>query len=83
MFIKRVLVTGGAAFIGSHTCEELLSRGMEVLSLDNLLTGGKSAQAVSVSASCGQQLPAENRTRRSGLHPYAAEEVPWVERSHG
>src|ERR1044071_7440162 len=35
----RVLVTGGAGFIGSHLCEFLLARGCEVLCMDNLLTG--------------------------------------------
>ena len=35
----RVLVTGGAGFIGSHLCEELLQRGHEVWALDDLSTG--------------------------------------------
>src|SRR5437867_4534374 len=35
----RVLVTGGAGFIGSHLCEFLLERDCEVVCLDNLLTG--------------------------------------------
>jgi nucleoside-diphosphate-sugar epimerase len=35
----RVVVTGGAGFLGSHLCEELVRRGDEVLCLDNLLTG--------------------------------------------
>jgi len=38
---KRVLVTGGAGFIGSHLCERLLTQGHEVLCLDNLFTGDK------------------------------------------
>ncbi|MDM1046668.1 UDP-glucuronic acid decarboxylase family protein [Sphingobacterium hotanense] len=38
---KRVLVTGGAGFIGSHLCEELLKRNCEVLCLDNFFTGSK------------------------------------------
>ncbi len=38
---KRVLVTGGAGFIGSHLCEELLHRGCEVICLDNFFTGRK------------------------------------------
>jgi len=35
----RVLVTGGAGFLGSHLCDRLVARGDEVLALDNLLTG--------------------------------------------
>ncbi|HSR12096.1 MAG TPA: NAD-dependent epimerase/dehydratase family protein, partial [Thermodesulfobacteriota bacterium] len=35
----RVLITGGAGFIGSHLCERLLAQGHEVVCLDNLLTG--------------------------------------------
>ena len=35
----RVLVTGGAGFIGSHLCESLLAHGCEVVCMDNLLTG--------------------------------------------
>ena len=35
----RVLVAGGAGFIGSHVCETLLGRGHEVICLDNLITG--------------------------------------------
>lgn len=36
---KRVLVTGGAGFIGSHLCERLLAEGHEVICLDNFFTG--------------------------------------------
>ncbi|MBL8643290.1 MAG: SDR family oxidoreductase [Rhodospirillaceae bacterium] len=38
-FGKRVLITGGAGFIGSHLCEKLLAAGHEVLCVDNLFTG--------------------------------------------
>ena len=36
---KRILVTGGAGFLGSHLCERLLDEGNDVLCLDNLFTG--------------------------------------------
>ncbi len=39
--MKRILVTGGAGFIGSHLCEHLLSQGHEVICLDNYFTGRK------------------------------------------
>src|SRR5512136_2919937 len=35
----RAVVTGGAGFLGSHLCERLLAEGMEVVCIDNLLTG--------------------------------------------
>ena len=38
---KRILVTGGAGFLGSHLCERLLADGHEVLCVDNLFTGSK------------------------------------------
>lgn len=38
---KRILVTGGAGFIGSHLCKRLLDEGNEVLCLDNYFTGKK------------------------------------------
>ena len=40
--VKRVLVTGGAGFVGSSLCERLLERGHEVLCVDNLFTGTRS-----------------------------------------
>ena len=39
--MKRILVTGGAGFIGSHLCEKLLGMGNEVICLDNYFTGSK------------------------------------------
>lgn len=39
--VKRILVTGGAGFIGSHLCKKLLAKNHEVLCLDNCFTGTK------------------------------------------
>lgn len=40
--IRRILVTGGAGFLGSHLCERLLERGHDVICLDNFFTSQKS-----------------------------------------
>jgi UDP-glucuronate decarboxylase len=40
--IKRILVTGGAGFLGSHICERLVESGQDVICLDNLFTSQKS-----------------------------------------
>lgn len=39
--MKRILITGGAGFIGSHLCKQLLKEGNEVLCVDNYFTGSK------------------------------------------
>ncbi|MFW5707375.1 MAG: UDP-glucuronic acid decarboxylase family protein [Bacteroidota bacterium] len=39
--MARILITGGAGFIGSHLCEKLLNEGHEVIALDNYFTGSK------------------------------------------
>jgi UDP-glucuronate decarboxylase len=38
---KRILITGGAGFLGSHLCEKLLAQGNDVICLDNYFTGDK------------------------------------------
>ena len=38
---RRVLITGGAGFLGSHLCERLLAQGMNVLCVDNFFTGSR------------------------------------------
>ncbi len=42
MSIKRILVTGGAGFLGSHLCERLVDQGQDVICLDNFFTSQKS-----------------------------------------
>jgi UDP-glucuronate decarboxylase len=42
MFRKKILVTGGAGFLGSHLCQRLLQENHEVICLDNFFTGSKS-----------------------------------------
>ena len=39
--MKKILITGGAGFVGSHLCERLLNEGNEVICLDNYFTGDK------------------------------------------
>ncbi|MGH8658200.1 MAG: NAD-dependent epimerase/dehydratase family protein, partial [Gammaproteobacteria bacterium] len=39
--IRRVLVTGGAGFLGSHLCDRLLAAGYECVCVDNFSTGNK------------------------------------------
>jgi UDP-glucuronate decarboxylase len=38
---KKILVTGGAGFLGSHLCERLIEQGHEIICVDNLFTGSK------------------------------------------
>ena len=38
---KRVLITGGAGFLGSHLCDRFLKEGCEVIAMDNLITGNE------------------------------------------
>jgi len=39
--MKRILVTGGAGFLGSHLCDRLIEHGDEVICVDNYFTGNK------------------------------------------
>ena len=43
--IRRAVVTGGAGFLGSHLCEQLLRQGAEVVCMDNFLTGSRHSVA--------------------------------------
>jgi UDP-glucuronate decarboxylase len=44
---KRILVTGGAGFLGSHLCERLVERGADIVCIDNFFTGAKRNIALS------------------------------------
>lgn len=50
LLAKKVMVTGGAGFIGSHLCERLVARGDDVLCLDNFFTGARANVAHLLSA---------------------------------
>ena len=39
--MKKILITGGAGFLGSHLCDRFLKEGFHVIAMDNLLTGSK------------------------------------------
>ncbi len=47
---KKVLVTGGAGFLGSHLCEGLVAQGQDVLCVDNYFTGLLSTDALGITA---------------------------------
>ena len=53
---KRVVVTGGAGFLGSHLCDRLVSDGAEVICLDNFFTGSKNNVAHLLSNPCFEVL---------------------------
>jgi UDP-glucuronate decarboxylase len=65
--MKRILVTGGAGFIGSHLCERLLKEGNEVICLDNYFTGQKSNIEQLI------QNPRFELVRHDVTHPYFIE----------
>ena len=41
MHLKRILVTGGSGFLGSHLCDKLVNLGHDVICLDNFFSGSK------------------------------------------
>ncbi len=61
---QRVLVTGGAGFLGSHLCERLLAEGHDVLCVDNYFTGTKANIAHYVSV-CYVNIPTSNELRHT------------------
>ena len=54
--MKRILVTGGVGFLGSHLCDRLLADGNEVIALDNYFTGSKQNVAHLVNNSMFEQV---------------------------
>jgi len=54
--VKRILVTGGAGFLGSHLCKRALSEGHEVLCVDNFYTGRRSNIAEFLTNPCFEVL---------------------------
>lgn len=65
--MKRVLVTGGSGFIGSHLCERLLKEGNDVICLDNFFTGQKQNVAHLIGS------PYFELVRHDVIQPYYAE----------
>ena len=61
----RVLITGGAGFLGSHLCERFLAEGYEVICMDNLITGDLRERR----APDGMPSVPLLRPRRDGVHP--------------
>ena len=65
--MKKILVTGGAGFVGSHLCERLLNDGNEVICLDNYFTGAK-RNVIHL-----QDRPYFELVRHDITHPYFVE----------
>src|ERR1043165_2411454 len=55
--LKRVLVTGGAGFLGSHLCERLRAQGHDVLCVDNYFTGRRANSAPLIGARHCEAMP--------------------------
>jgi len=62
---KRIIITGGAGFLGSHLCKRLVGKGYEVLCVDNCFTGTRKNIAGLLSNGSNNK---DERTRR---HQYA------------
>jgi UDP-glucuronate decarboxylase len=65
--MKKILITGGAGFIGSHLCERLLNEGNHIICLDNYFTGAKQ-NVVHL-----MDNPYFELVRHDITHPYSAE----------
>ena len=70
--MKHILVTGGAGFIGSHLCDNLLERGYAVTAVDNFVTG----RAVNISQA--QSNPNFFFLKKDVCEPFEDSEMPWI-----
>ena len=62
---KRILVTGGAGYIGSHVVELLLEKGYQLVVYDNLYAGYRAAVDLTVKICHGRSMPLSVREPRS------------------
>jgi len=80
---KKILVTGGAGFVGSHLCERLTQMGYEVTSLDNYFTGNKKNHVQSVNYIEGNTKDIANLVKFTPDMVYHLGEYSRVEQSFG
>jgi UDP-glucuronate decarboxylase len=66
---KRVMVTGGAGFLGSHLCERLLDENCDVLCVDNFYSGTKLDHIIGLLIYENYKL-SKMRTTTAGPHTY-------------
>ena len=80
---KKILVTGGAGFVGSHLCERLTQMGYEVTSLDNYFTGSKKNHVQGVNYIEGNTKDIANLVKFTPNMVYHLGEYSRVEQSFG
>lgn len=78
--MKKILVTGGAGYIGSHACVELLARGYDIVVIDNLANSSKESLK-RVKKIAGKDFPfyeADIRDREALKRVFSENEIDWV-----
>jgi UDP-glucose 4-epimerase len=78
--MKKILVTGGAGYIGSHACVELLARGYDIVVIDNLANSSKESLK-RVKKITGKDFPfyvADIRDREALKRVFSENEIDWV-----
>lgn len=78
--MKKILVTGGAGYIGSHACVELLNRGYDIVVIDNLANSSKESLK-RIKKITGKDFPfyeADIRDREAVRRVFAENEIEWV-----